>query len=31
VHVDIELTDDAADLVRRRGGTVALDLVRAVG
>jgi hypothetical protein len=29
--VDIAYTDDAADLVRRRGGTVAVDLVRAVG
>ncbi len=29
--MQLELTHDAADLVRRKGGRVALDFVRAVG
>ena len=29
--MQLELTPDAADLVRRKGGKVALDFVRAVG
>jgi hypothetical protein len=29
--VDITLTSEAVDLVRRKGGTLALDLVRGVG
>lgn len=28
--MDVHVTPDAADLVRRRGGTVALDFIRAV-
>lgn len=27
----IELTDDAATLIRRKGGTVAIDFIAAVG
>lgn len=29
--MEIHLTPEAADLVRRRGGSVALDFIRAVG
>jgi hypothetical protein len=29
--VDLHLTPDVIDLVRRKGGTVALDYIRAVG
>lgn len=29
--MDIHLTPEAADLVRRRGGAVALDFIRAAG
>lgn len=29
--MEIHLTPEAADLIRRRGGSVALDFIRAVG
>jgi hypothetical protein len=29
--VDLHLTPEAIDLVRRKGGTIALDHIRAVG
>ena len=29
--LEIALTSEAVDLIRRKGGTVALDFIRAVG
>ena len=29
--LEIELTSEAVDLIRRKGGRVALDFIRAVG
>jgi hypothetical protein len=29
--MELELSDEATALIRRKGGTIAIDLVRAVG